>query len=112
MLATFLLVAAFQAGEPAARPTPETDPADIVVIARRLRSLRFATKKDRTTGAMQCLITKTSGDAALDRVACNAALPCSEAANTTAEFKACFFPRVNADAKALYAGRRTARATP
>ncbi|WP_294306520.1 hypothetical protein [uncultured Sphingomonas sp.] len=82
---------------------------EIVVMGERIKRLKLETRRDRKTKAMMCRITRPSGEAELDRLACAAALPCSESAHTMAEFRACFFPRISADAKAWFIARRTAR---
>jgi len=67
---------------------------EIVVIGQRLAKVRFKMKRDRKTKLGSCRITRSSGDAALDAMACDAAVACMGTQKVTgAAFLACLTPR-------------------
>ncbi|HEY0112370.1 MAG TPA: hypothetical protein VGB59_04380 [Allosphingosinicella sp.] len=89
-----IIAAALLFAQPSA-PAAETQPDhEIVVIGERLRKLRFKMKRNRTTMLGSCRITRSSGDAVLDKMACDAAVACMGAKKITgATFNACLNPR-------------------
>lgn len=104
-----LIVALIQV-QPVPLPVePELTQEEIVVMGERLKRFKFETRRDHKTGAMMCRVTKSSGYPELDRLACDVALPCSESANSVAEFRTCYLPRMSTAAKAWTVARRTAR---
>jgi hypothetical protein len=76
---------------------------DIVVIGERLKKVRFKVKRDRKTGLGTCRITRSSGDAALDAMACGAAVACMGPDKVSG---AAFFQCLNPRWKALIETRK------
>jgi hypothetical protein len=91
MMVTAALLLMAQSPPAVAEAPPDPD---IVVIGERLKKVRFKVKRDRKTRLGTCRITRSSGDAALDAMACEAAVACmgSEKASGAAFF-ACLNPR-------------------
>lgn len=96
---------------------PETASAaepEIVVLAQKLKSIRFVWKASDKSGAWkltQCKIKKSSGDKAVDGISCKALEQCLQvlpvgAKQASAEFHSCVSERRNA----LIADLATARA--
>ena len=104
MIAALLLLAA----QPAAAPTPPEN--DIVIIGERVRKLKFRIKLDKA-GRTVCRITRSSGDAEIDGLACDTARPCVRPDIVTREaMAACLAPRWAKLASDVAARRRgTAR---
>ena len=61
-----------------AEPPASVDEAepDILVFGQRLERLRFRARVDRR-GRVRCRVTRSSGDAAFDAVACEAVRDCA-----------------------------------
>lgn len=96
----------------AAQPVAEAAPAasnDIVVIGHKVRKIRFRLNTDKSGKAI-CRIKRSSGDAEIDRLACDAARPCVRPdIVTTAAMTACLEPRWAQLAAQVAASRRNAR---
>jgi hypothetical protein len=73
MTLALLLLAAQPA--PAADVRPVAAENDIVIIGQKVRKLKFRLKLDKA-GKVVCRITRSSGDAEIDGLACDAARPC------------------------------------
>lgn len=90
MIVALLLFAAQPAAAASAGPAPEND---IVIIGQRVRKLKFRIKLDKA-GRVLCRITKSSGDAEIDGLACDAARPCVRPDIVTeVAMNACLAPR-------------------
>jgi hypothetical protein len=99
LLAAFALAAGGQA-----TPTPLEE--DIVVIGQRVRKVKFRIKLDKA-GRVVCRITRSSGAADIDRLACDAARPCVRPDIVTREaMTACLSPRWERIAEQIAARRR------
>ena len=91
MMAAALLLMTAQVAPPAAVPSVEQE---IVVIAQRLRNVRFKMKRDRRTRVGSCRISRSSGDPAIDRLVCDAAVTCMGTAKVQgAVFYSCLTDR-------------------
>ncbi|MEA3008822.1 MAG: hypothetical protein QOJ91_514 [Sphingomonadales bacterium] len=92
---------------PQAEPPAEND---IVVIGQRVRRIKFRIKLDNA-GRTVCRITRSSGDAEIDGLACDTARPCVRPDIVTREaMTACLAPRWAKLASDVAARRRgTAR---
>jgi hypothetical protein len=91
MIAALLLLA----GQPAvpASAAPPAAENDIVVIGQKVRKLKFRIRLD-AAGKVVCRITRSSGDAEIDSLACAAARPCvTPDIVTEAAMTACLEPR-------------------
>lgn len=104
MIVALLLLAA----QPA---VAEAAPAenDIVVIGQRVRKVKFRIKLDKA-GRVVCRITRSSGDAEIDGLACDTARPCVRPDIVTkAAMTACLEPRWARLAEQVAAKRNSAR---
>lgn len=91
--------------------TPPVDPADeIVVIARKMRSMRINMKAPRRDGRLvleRCRVTRSSGDAEIDAVPCAVAQACSDEGVTTRKaLDNCVITRSVAQARSIANARR------
>jgi hypothetical protein len=104
MIVALLLVAA----QPAAAP-PEAAPAgnDIVIIGQKVRKVKFSVKADKA-GNPVCRIRRSSGDAEIDALACDAGRACAHSASQAAMI-ACITPRWKQIAAQVAERRRLAR---
>jgi hypothetical protein len=99
LLAAFALAAGVQAS-----PTPLEE--DIVVIGQRVRKVKFRVKLDKA-GRVVCRITRSSGAADIDALACDAARPCVRPDIVTKQaMTACLAPRWARIAEQIAARRR------
>ena len=69
----FLILAAAQLTSRPSLPTEE----EVVVTGRRMSQVSYAMKVHRKTRALQCWITKTSGDPTIDWQICEIAKVCA-----------------------------------
>lgn len=77
----------------AAAPEVSAAENDIVIIGERIRKVKFRIKLDKA-GRAVCRITRSSGDAEIDGLACDAARPCVRPDIVTkAAMEACLAPR-------------------
>jgi hypothetical protein len=91
MIASLLLLAAQPVA--AAGVPPSQAENDIVVIGQRVRKVKFRIRLDKA-GRSVCRITRSSGDAEIDGLACDAARPCVRPDIVTkAAMTACLEPR-------------------
>lgn len=103
LLVTLALLAA-QAAEP--------PPDDILVVGRRLDTLRFEAHLDRR-GRLSCRIRRSSGDGALDIMVCAAVRECAAGATReSAEMQSCIRERILARFAELQAAERQPAETP
>lgn len=87
MIAALLLIAA----QPVAVAPPAEN--DIVIIGQKVRKIKFRIKLDKA-GQVACRITRSSGDADIDSLACDTARPCVRPDIVTeAAMTACLEPR-------------------
>ena len=85
---------AMTAAHPTASSAASGTNAEIVVLAQRIKQLKFKLKRDNRTGAGLCHISKSSGDTELDQLACNAAVSCMGKQKLNGDvFLACLKPR-------------------
>ncbi|HEU0097751.1 MAG TPA: hypothetical protein VFQ67_03155 [Allosphingosinicella sp.] len=104
-MAGLLLIAAQPAIPAEAEPAAEND---ILVIGQRVRKIKFRIKLDKAGGTV-CRITRSSGDAEIDRLACDTARPCVRPDIVTkAAMTACLEPRWAQLPAQIAARRRTA----
>jgi hypothetical protein len=89
--AALLLAATVATAQPIVQPIAE--PEEIVVLARKLQSVQLRmslSKKQGIYRAKSCAIRKSTGDAEIDPIPCEAARQCSTLGLTTqASFVAC-----------------------
>jgi len=105
MITALLLTGA----QPAVAAEPPPAENDIVIIGERVRKIRFRIKLDKT-GRTVCRITRSSGDAEIDALACDAARPCVRPDIVTkAAMTACLEPRWAQLPRQIAARRRGAR---
>ncbi len=104
MIAALLLLA----GQPAvpAGTAPPSAENDILIIGQKVRKVKFSIKTDKA-GNPVCRIRRSSGDAEIDALACEAGLACAHSASQSAMI-ACITPRWKQIA-AQVAERRSAR---
>lgn len=77
---TLLAIATIAAAQPAPPPQPAAD-NEIVVLTERLRSIKISPgvtiRKGVVTQTGACKVKRSSGDAELDTLACNAVTQCA-----------------------------------
>lgn len=91
MLFSLLSVALMQSAPNAPHPDPHDD---IVVIAERMRRIRATTHQNRRTGAIECRIRRSSGDALLDQDVCGASVACAKTETEVAGMNTCMGARM------------------
>jgi hypothetical protein len=108
MIAFALLLAATAATAP-----PAVEAEDIVVLARKLQSVKLSMSLAKDNGvyrAKNCAIGKSTGDAEIDPIPCGAAQQCSTLGLTTKDsFVACVKSRGREQIAALAERRSLAR---
>lgn len=106
-----MMIALFLALQANPLPAPPTEP-DIVVIGRKLGMILVdmkAAKRDCIVVLRGCRITRSSGEAELDAIPCNAAQECAaERMTTRKELLTCVEGRGNRRVHAILAARREA----
>jgi hypothetical protein len=113
IIAGLMMLTAAQAG-PAPVDSLESQPsADIVVIGRRARAVRWDWRVDKGGRLTKCKITRSSGDKDIDQIGCEATRRCAAGGiRKAAPMKACIVPvrneliRALADARAEQRARR------
>jgi hypothetical protein len=68
-----------------ARPPAE----DVVIIGRRLAATQGLITTNVLTGKSRCTVSKTSGDARIDKAVCDIAIACLKARQDGPAFKPC-----------------------
>jgi hypothetical protein len=102
MIAALLLASAQPAVATDSGPPTENE---IVVIGQRVRKIKFTLKANKE-GQAKCRIKRSSGDADIDGLACDAARACMSSATKEA-MVACLTPRFNQIPAQVAARRRT-----
>lgn len=97
------LAAAFWLAQ--AAPPPAPTPEEVVVMAERMRRVKFTLHTDRKTGVSACRFKRRSFDPAFDAHFCAAAQECAAVNDRWAGMQACLKPKVEAYARALVARR-------
>ena len=87
-----------------AAPDPSPDTQEIVVIGERIKRIKVATKQDRKSKAVRCIVKRSSGDRQFDIAFCEAVAACATKAVKAADMERCMGPKIEA-----MAGRATAR---
>jgi hypothetical protein len=91
---------------PAAAPAPPTPQDEIVIVAERLKRLRFAAHVGRR-GLVHCRVKQSSGGPAYDAIACPAVEDCARRAlRTAAEAERCVRERLLTRAAELAAAEQ------
>ena len=70
-----MLLTLFALAQAASEPAPVED-RELVVVAERMRKIKYTIGRDKKSGAMVCRIRKSSGDARLDGRICELARGC------------------------------------
>jgi hypothetical protein len=65
--------------------SPEPTPEEVIVTGERLNRTRYNLSINRLTGAMRCRISRSSGDAIVDRAVCDIARHCARRAGLRRE---------------------------
>ncbi len=87
---------------------PAAAPDDILVVAERLKRLRFSAAVDKQ-GRVRCKVKRSSGDRMLDAVACDAVRDCAaRRLSALPAVQACLEERLHARLAALRAQDREA----
>jgi hypothetical protein len=80
--------------QPAASAVDAQADQEIVVIGQRLKKVKMKVKRDRKTMLGSCRITRSTGDAILDKMVCDAAVACMGTTKVTgAIWSTCLTPR-------------------
>jgi hypothetical protein len=108
VIVMMLAALAQTAAEPVAEPAVDNE---IVVIAQRLRSLRLSPgvsiRKGVVTAKSPCKIKRSSGDAAIDALACDTVALCATRTQPSRKaFNTCVETEAVAAIRLLLAGRR------
>jgi hypothetical protein len=77
-----ILLTLLALGQPAAAPPPPAEDPELVVVAQKVRKMRYRIGTDRKTGAAFCKIGRSSGDARIDARICALAKACVPAKPT------------------------------
>ena len=80
--------------------------AEIVVTAQKARSMRWSYDLDKVGGVRKCKVTRTSGDAEIDQLGCEATRECAaKGFRKSAQMAACIRPRWREKVRALAMAR-------
>lgn len=77
-------------------PAPPPDAQEIVVIGERIKRIKVATRQDRMTGAIRCIVKRSSGERRFDIAFCEAVAACATTAVEAADMERCMGPRIAA----------------
>ncbi|HEX8239133.1 MAG TPA: hypothetical protein VF574_05265 [Allosphingosinicella sp.] len=98
-----LMLAALALAAPPQASPPRVE-EDIVIIGQRVRKVKFRIKSDKA-GRTVCRIKRSSGDAEIDGLACEAARGCI-ASRSESAMVACLTPKMNQIPEQIAARRR------
>lgn len=91
MIAILMLLSAIQSAPDTAAGAPAE--AEIVVIGRKARAVRWDYHVDKNREVTMCRVTKSSGDPDVDGLGCEATRQCaSRGLRSSAQMKACIIP--------------------
>ena len=77
-------------------PAPPPDAQEIVVIGERIKRIKVATRQDRKSGLVRCIVKRSSGDRPFDTAFCQAVADCATSAVKPADMEKCMGLKIEA----------------